>query len=173
MSHEQLPWGWQHVTGEARESQLDLFRRRRDELLAVARVSLDELSRWRAKGWISFDCSSLDELPEPLFNEVIFIRNLARSGLSDEQINQLLTELEAPYRYHPTRTAYSFAFGWVQPPPILDDREVDEFVRFHLERWIDHKVLVGDVAPVKVLQNKIFAAIARAQTAKTNESDGE
>ena len=34
MSRNDLPWGWQQVTGEKRESQIDLFPKSTDELLA-------------------------------------------------------------------------------------------------------------------------------------------
>ena len=173
MGYEDLPWGWHRVTGEDRETQLDLFTRSRDELLAKAKVSLDELARWRTKGWLSFDAAELGELAEPLCSEVVFIRNLARSGLSDEQIGQLLSELEPPYSYQPTRTAYSFAFGWVQPPPVLDYREVDEFVQLHLQKWIDDKVLSGDVEMLKQLLSKLFQAVAKARTASGDDSESE
>ncbi len=173
MPREELPWGWLRVTGAVRESQLDLFEKTRDELLAIARISLDELERWRAKGWISFDASNLNTMAERLFNEVIFIRNLARSGLSDVQIATLLADLEPPYRYHPTRTAYSFAYGWVQPPPILDEDEVNAFVRAHLPKWIDDKARLGEIDILKELQSKLFSAIAKALAESNKESENE
>lgn len=140
MKHDDLAWGWQSVNGESWQFELDLFSRPRDKLLAIARVSLDELGRWREKGWISFDATNLDKLAEPLVNEIVFIRNLARSGLTDEQIGQMLAELEPPYRIDPSRTAYSFAYGSVQPSPVLDDLEIDDFIRAHLRNWIDRRV---------------------------------
>jgi hypothetical protein len=173
MSKDDLPWGWEPVTGGAGQLEFDLFSKPRDELLAIAGVSLDELDRWRAKGWVSFDARSLDELAEPLFQEVIFIRNLARSGLSDEQIGQLLAKLKPPYRCDPTRTAYSFAYGWVQPPPLLEGREVDEFVRLHFHRWVDDRVSAGDVDTLRKLLADLFGAVGRARAVSDKESENE
>lgn len=44
--------GWERPLQIA---QLDLFTKPRDEMLALARVSIEEVERWRARGWISFD----------------------------------------------------------------------------------------------------------------------
>ena len=172
MKDEDLPWGWQRVTGESCQFELDLFSRRRDRLLAIAMVSLDELGRWREKGWISFDATNLEELAEPLVNETIFIRNLARSGLSDEQIGQMLAELEPPYRIDPSRTAYSFAYGWVQPPPVLDGIEIAEFVESHLRRWIDDKVKNAEVELLQKLEMTFSIAALRAE-GKRNEREAD
>jgi hypothetical protein len=173
VNHKELQWGWQPVTGKVRQFELDLFSVKRDAYLAAARVSLDDLARWRANGWISFDATDLDELSEPLCNELVFIRNLARSGLSDHQIGALLAKLEAPYQYDPGRTAYSFAYGWVQPPPVLDKEEANDFVRFHLQTWIDQKVRSRDVEILRELSSLLFNAVLKADTKRGEESDNE
>lgn len=161
MTSKKLPWGWQRVTADCRMSQMELLPRSRDEILAIGKVSLDELERWRAKGWISFDASSTNVLPEPLFCEVLFIRNLVRAGLSDEQISALLSELAKPYRYDPTRTAYSFAFGWVQPPPVADPQEFDAFVREHMPRWVYEKAVRREFDALLELRDCITSTIAQ------------
>jgi hypothetical protein len=128
MRNEDIQWGWELVTGKVRQLELDLYPMERDRYLAIAGISLDDLDRWSAKGWVSFDARAVERLTGPMMNEVVFIRNLAQSFLSDAQVDALLKKLEKPYQYDPTRIAYSFAYGWVQPPPVLDGIEIDEFV---------------------------------------------
>lgn len=171
MNQSDLSWGWQRVTHEKRESQLDLFPKHRDELLAMAKVSLDDVERWHKRGWISFDASVLDTLVEPLFSELCFIRNLARSGLSDMQIEQLLGELEPPYRYHPTRTAYSFAFGWVQIPPMPQEEDVDAFVQESMPEWIADKARLGEFDLLEDLQGQVMFAVAEERARRKKKGN--
>ena len=166
MTQENLPWGWIRVTADARTSQLDLYQRNREEVLAIARVSLDDLERWRAKGWISFDAAEFETLDEPLLHEIVFVRNLARSGLPDAQIDGLLRELVSPYRYDPTRTAYSFAFGWVQIPALPDSSEVDVFFREHMSTWVFDKAVGGEFALLEELRDTIMFKIAEVRAAR-------
>lgn len=160
----ELPWGWRRADGTRREAQLDLFPRDRDEVLAAAGVSLDDLARWRERGWISFDAKALGALDAPLIAEVAFIRNLARSGLPDALIGRLLQELEPPYRYDPTRTAYSFAYGWVQPPPVADDDEVEDFLKERLPAWLFDKAVIGELKVLTDLQETVETAVARCRS---------
>lgn len=117
--------GWEKP---ARLSQLDLFANPRDRMLVHIGVSIDEVERWRALGWISFDVREVATLDTGRVAEICFVRNLARAGLGDLQIARLLDELESPYLYDPVRTAYSFAFGWVQLPQPPTESEIDEFM---------------------------------------------
>ncbi len=125
--------GWQRPR---REDQLDLFMRPTEEILALACVPPDDLARWKALRWLSAETATAARMHESEVWELCFIRNLARSGLSDTQVADLLAELPKPYRYDPIRTAYSFALGWVQRPPIPTSDEVDGFIRKHIEEWI-------------------------------------
>lgn len=163
MARERLPWGWQPVTAACRTLQREFWSRARNELLAVARVSLDELGRWREKAWISFDAGQYEVLDTGQFQEIVFISNLARSGLSDEQIDQLLGELERPYRYDPVRTAYSFGLGWVQMPPMPEEDEVDTFFREYMPKWIRDKALDDEIDLLRELVRKIIDAIAEVR----------
>jgi hypothetical protein len=164
-----LPCGWVRVRGDSRQVQSDLFPLERDRYLALACVSLDDLRRWRDLKWLSFDAAGLDTLPDPLWHEILFVRNLVRSGLSDEWIQRLLDGLEPPYRYDPLRTVYSFALGWVQIPPITED-STDAFVAEHLPRWIAEKALFNDLAPLLELHSSIAFEIARARAREKRDS---
>jgi hypothetical protein len=174
MIQENLPWGWQRVTADARKAQLELYPRPRDGVLARARVSLDELERWRVKGWISFDAAKFETLDEPLLDEILFVRNLAQSGLPEAQIDGLLRELAPPYRYDPSRTAYSFAFGWAQIPALPDDSEVDSFFREHMSAWVFEKAVLGEFALLEELRDTIMVKIAEVRAARrTRDPLGE
>ncbi len=169
MREEDIEWGWELVDGKVRQLEFDLYSRDRDWYLAIAGVSLDDLDRWRAKGWVSFDARGVERLTEPMINEFVFIRNLAHSFLSDAQVDALLKKLEKPYQYDPTRIAYSFAYGWVQPPPVLNGIEIDEFVEFHLRSWIDDKVRDAEVKLLRKLEITFSIAVSRAEAKRKQE----
>jgi hypothetical protein len=172
MRDEDLQWGWKLVDGKVRQLELDLYSIERDRYLAAVGVSLDDLDRWRAKGWVSFDARSVERLTKPMIDEVVFIRNLAQSFLSDAQVDALLKKLQKPYQYDPTRTAYSFAYGWVQPPPVPDGIEIDEFVEAHLQSWIDEKVRAAEVEVLRRLETRFSIAVLRAK-ARRNEMEAD
>jgi len=83
--------------------------------MAKLHVSSDEVRRWRQQGWLSFDIESKPQLKIQDTWEVEFVRNIARSGLSDCQITELLRELAKPLKYDPVKTVYHFEYGWVTP----------------------------------------------------------
>jgi len=90
-------------------------------------VSSDQMTRWHKKGWLSFDPSSTSRFDEPHWVEVDFVKGIARSGLSDEWIDTLLSKLRAPYCYDSKRTFYSFAEqSWKTVPTIPEPEEVTE-----------------------------------------------
>ncbi|MGO9060395.1 MAG: hypothetical protein ACLQU2_23885 [Candidatus Binataceae bacterium] len=173
MRDEDLQWGWELVDGKVRQLEFDLYSQERDWYLAIVGISLDDLDRWRAKGWVSFDARDLERLTESMMKEVVFIRNLAQSFLCDAQVDALLKELQKPYQYDPTRIAYSFAYGWVQPPLVLDERELDEFVQYHLRKWIDDKVRFGEVDVLKKLSSILFWAVEKARANSIKEPENE
>jgi len=172
MRDEDVQWGWELVDGKVRQLEFNLYSQERDRYLAIAGISLDDLDRWRAKGWVSFDARGVERLTEPMINEVVFIRNLAHSFLPDTQVDALLKKLEKPYQYDPTRIAYSFAYGWVQPPPVLDGIEIDEFVESHLRSWIEDKVRHAEVELLRKLEITFSAAVLRA-VGKRNEWEAD
>ncbi|MBN2561150.1 MAG: hypothetical protein JXQ75_09490 [Phycisphaerae bacterium] len=80
-------------------------------------VSADEMRRWHQAGWLSFDPTDLTQIDWGEDAEVRFIRALARSGLGDKWINDLLATLEKPYCYDPATTFYSFTNRiWITLP---------------------------------------------------------
>jgi len=78
-----------------------------------------------------------------------------------------------PYRYDPTRTAYSFAFGWVEPPPILDELEVDTFIREQIPKWIAWKTAAGELGALTELRDEITRVIAWARALRTTRTEKE
>lgn len=113
-----------------------LFGESVEEALVSLQVSRDDVRRWEKSGWLSFDIDQPDWLETPLIWEIGFVRNLARSGLSDLQISEFVRSLRKPFRFDPDSLAYHFQFGWVCP--IRHDP--DDVVEEHLDDWL------GDLA---------------------------
>lgn len=116
-----------------------LFHSRLEEAIARLRISRDEVARWRAKGWLSFDDAStetLDDFGDPRVWELIIIRDLVRSGFADAQVANLLSQLPRPCSIDPDRLAFSFRHGWVEvvPPEKPDYHEI---IESHLDSWIE------------------------------------
>lgn len=135
-------------------TQRTLFPEARDGFLARIRLSLDELERWQERGWLSFDARSMTELDEPETTEILFVRNLAHSGLPDAIINTMLETLPKPYSYDPLATAFNFIHGWVALPPF-DEEDVDRFMDDYLEEWTKAKLESGDME----LLDKVYRAV--------------
>ncbi len=84
--------------------------------MAALRVSADDAHRWYANGWLSYDVSQKPVIDPPLEAELRFITSVARSGLPDSLIHEMLKPLSKPYRFDPEAIAYSFIHGWVEAP---------------------------------------------------------
>ena len=138
-------------------SQLSLFPRRRDKTLAILRVSLDDAAHWQQVGWLSYDAAALETLEDNQIAELVFIRDIARSGLPYPFVTELLGELERPYAYSPETTAYSFSAGWVEV--VFPD--MDEMVDQHLDSWVQEKVAEGDEETLSALADSIMVALAQ------------
>lgn len=137
-------------------SQLSLFPRGRAETLALLRVSLDDAAHWQQAGWLSYDAATLETLEDNETAELVFIRDIARSGLPHSLITELLGELERPYAYPPETTAYSFSSGWVEV--VFPD--MDEMVDQHLENWVQEKLAEGDEEKLSAASDSIMFALA-------------
>jgi len=156
-----------------RRAQLDMFAEPRDRILALAGVSIEEMERWRAFGWISFDVRDVPSLDEGRWSEMCFVRNIARSGLSDIQISCFLEELDPPYSYDALRTAYSFAYGWVQLPIMPTDDQKDAYLQKHLSSWIQRQVLHGEYRMLTGVYSEIMVSVARARAAGREDNESE
>ena len=122
--------------------QLSLFGDECDAVLSSAHVSLDDMARWYHQGWISYDAASVDELDEAQRAEMLFVRDIACSGLPDVVVSRILSELPRPYAYSLERVAYSFHFGWVQLPYPLS---MDKMMATHLREWLDEQIEEGNM----------------------------
>ena len=113
---------WQRNRGQA-----CLFADPRDVGLASLSVSEDEIRRWHEAGWISEQAVTGKWLHDYLVEEIEFIRDIVRSGLSDGQISSLLLEIgHGEFSYNGSEVAYSFRFGWVQ----VVEPERPDFIEF-------------------------------------------
>jgi len=113
---------------------------------------------WHRKGWLSFDPSATAEYSEKERVEVLFIKGLAHSGISDAMIHRLLSaSLESPYCYDPSTTFFSFVLNrWITLPPELDPLDVTA-------EYIDGLAAAEDWEALRELRNRIAAALEGAK----------
>jgi len=137
-------------------TQLNLFPNGRDEMFARARVSIDDMARWQELGWISYDASVRETLEHHEVMEMVFIRDLARSGLPAAFVSELLADLPKPYAYDPATTAYSFSVGWVEA--VIPD--LDDLVENHLEEWAQEKQVRNDEERLQDASTILMLALA-------------
>ena len=138
-------------------AQQDLFKTPTDEVLANLRVGYDEARRWQTKGWLSFDVGEECELDPPLESELRLISAIARSGLNDALVDELLRALHTPYRYDPELIAYSFTRGWVSPPAEQSPFEVTEE---NVEEWLTSLGEEGETQRLIQLREHIAELLA-------------
>lgn len=122
--------------------QMSLFHVPLSAMLPQLHVSTDELGRWRKQAWISFDpdgVQAVDEYFDPHIWEIMFVRDVVRSGLSDGQVLWFLAECPKPYAYDPDRIAYSFRHGWVMPVkvPTIELDPPDEVIEENIDAWLE------------------------------------
>jgi len=167
-------YGWRKP---AQVRQLDLFPHETARDLARAGVSPDDVARWKAIGWLSPDTAAGQTMHTPEFYEVVFVRSIARSGLSDQQITTLLDELPKPYCYDPLLVAYSFALGWVQRPPDLTYDDIDGLLKEHLEGWLRERAMLDPDDPflvdvsIAIAEGKAAGRRQRERDAETSEEE--
>lgn len=135
---DRLPTWYTHPEPDE-AMQRNLFAPPPDELesvLVTLHISVDDLSRWHEHGWISFNSAIDERVEQGHVNELRFVRDVVRSGLSDAQIAALLDDLPRPMNFDPAMVAFSFSFGWVEAVPPTEP-EVSEFVEEHLDEWLE------------------------------------
>lgn len=131
---DNLPRCWKRPRQRDR-GQACLFADPRDVGLASLSVSEDEIRRWHEAGWISEQAVTGELLHDNLVEEIEFVRDIARSGLSDGQISSLLRNLgHDEFSYNGHEVAYSFRYGWVQVAeperPDFAEPERPDFIEF-------------------------------------------
>jgi len=116
-----------------------LFRIGHSAAIARLGVSPNDLQRWHDRGWLSFGATvneELNEFDDPKIFEIQIVRDIARSGLADAQIEVLLSKLPKPLAYNPDRLAYSFRHGWIEVESSVEIPEPSEVIEEHLADWI-------------------------------------
>ncbi len=104
-----------------------------ERFVVEMRVSADEMLRWQQMGWLSFNPYEMDAFDWGEGVEVQFVKGLARSGMSDDRISDVLASLSRPYRYYLSTTFFSFAENcWVMlpaKPELSMDDEIETLIR--------------------------------------------
>ena len=139
-----------------------------EDVLAELKVSTSDMERWHQNGWIIYRLHELSQFCHRDECEIRFIAPIARSGLSDSQINQLLKELRAPYAYGDD-VAYHFKYGWVTPQHAFD------FVSSNVDEWLDQLGEEEDFDRLAEIGNKIhgllYSDVEEAQEEDDDEGD--
>lgn len=150
------------------DSQLSLFPLDADIALAEATVSRDDLARWNTLGWISDALLTAEKFDTPEIRELTFVRDIARSGLPDALITQMLSSLRKPYRYEGSSVAYSFRYGWVEQALFYEENELFDVVGDHLADWVEH---AATNHPQKL--EELESLLADVRERMENSEDGE
>lgn len=137
--------------------QRSLFPATLDELIAEILVSADEMKSWHSKGWLSFEPEATSRYEESDRAEVLFIKGLAHSGLSDAMVNRLLSAgLERPYCYDPSSTFFSFCQNrWISLPLAPDPEDI-------VSEYINEVVADENWPALRELQERVNRTIADA-----------
>lgn len=155
--HRQLP-EWFQRPRPTMSLQTSLFPPRLEEELVAVHVSADDVERWRSKGWLSFGLDVGDDFRESHIHELVFVRDVVRSGLSDAAIAALFAQLERPMNFNPHEVAYSFALGWVTPTYLFEP-DANALVEEHVEGWINALADDGDLERLEKIQQQVARRI--------------
>ena len=128
------------------------------DILARLTISGDDLTRWHEQGLVSFDLAIRTPIEPWHLNELRFVRDVVRSGLSDAQIGTLLEKLPRPMNFDPAQVAYSFSLGWVQAIPPTEP-DVSDFMTEHFEEWLE-ELAETDPNRLTALRNQVDDVIA-------------
>lgn len=102
------------------------------DILEELNLQQATLSLWHRNEYLSFDIENKEELSNPEYLELTFVNSLFKSGLSLDSIIHLLSKLEKPYAYNPTKVYFDFIQNeWNHIPEIFEldsDNYYDEFM---------------------------------------------
>jgi hypothetical protein len=153
----------------ARTEQATLFSSPLTEVLTNLRVSADELNRWCENGWVSFGSERSRQLEPWDRDEIQFVRDIVRSGLSDAQIECLFAQLPRPMNFAVDQIAFSFLFGWVAAVPPTPEPDRDEIVKDHLDNWLDQLNVEENCQRLIALRDQIDRLLTAAGIASDEE----
>jgi hypothetical protein len=165
-SSDNLPPWFGRVTPRE-NAQRVLFPDQLSVVLAALRVGEDVLSRWHARGWVPF---SPDRRSAQEVNEIRFVRDVARSGLSVACIGELLEQLPRPLNCGPDEVADSFCLGWVWagPEPEPDANEVADQ---HIDIWLEDLAAKEDQNRLVELRDRIDQMVSTLQAGPREPND--
>lgn len=163
----ELP-AWFQRPRPACSHQRYLFGEKMQDVLAELRVSTDELARWHTQGFVSFGPEPSRELEPYAIDEIRFVRDVVRSGLSDAQIDRLFAELPRPMNFDPDAVAYSFSLGWVAAVPT-ENPDPKEVVDEHLDDWLADLDVEANQGRLTELRDQITTLLATFENSDAGE----
>lgn len=149
--------------------QRTLFPRPLSDVLAELQVSVDDLRRWHESGWTSFGPDRTDPLEDWDSNEMLFVRDVVRSGLSDAMIAGHFEQIPRPMNFNPHTVAYSFSLGWVMAR-IEPEPDPNEVVDEHLEQWLIELAAADDRGRLEEIQDQIQGLLSAMSNVESSDA---
>jgi len=146
--------------------QASLFPEDVHDVLARLKISSDDLARWHQYGWVSFGTNTADHLEPAQIDELVFVRDVVRSGLSDALLKMLFEQLPKPLAADPDRIAFSFTYGWVLPT-LTSEPDLDGYVEDNVDTWLEQLAEEGQIARLTELRDKIEELLASVDREST------
>ena len=168
-SSDNLP-PWFECVSSAESAQGVLFADELPVVLAALRVSEDEHDRWCKHGWVSFGPGRQTALEPRDVNELRFVRDVVRSGLSDAYIAELFAQLPRPLNFSPDEVAYSFSLGWVWAGPAPEP-DPNEIVDEHVDEWLGDLAANEDQSRLTELRDRIDRLLTTLQAGVEEPND--
>jgi hypothetical protein len=168
-SADNLPPWFARVT-PVESAQCSLFPDELPVVLAALRVSEDALARWHKQGWVSFGPDRQTSLELQDVNEIRFVRDVVRSGLSDAYISELLEQLPRPLNFSPDEVAYSFSLGWVWAGAVPEPNP-DETVNEHVDDWLEELAANDNQIRLAELRDRIDQLLTTLEAGPQEPND--
>ncbi len=139
-----------------------------DQFESHMQVSLNEMRRWHARGWLSFDADTIGRFDEEHACEVRFVKALAHFGWQDAWVEVLLQGLPKPYCYDTASTFYSFARrSWITLPEPKEELRDEELVDAYLAALAEEK----DTRSLQAIRNQIDRLLEEADEKREDDED--
>ncbi len=113
-----------------------------NDFLIATGTSCEQLQGWHTRKWLSFQPEAECLYDAWHYEEVMFIKALADSGIGELVIEHLLDKLAAPYQYPALSTAY--CFGREQWVRVRGEPDIGQIIDENFDSWLSDLAEAGD-----------------------------
>ncbi len=132
-AHDGLPDHWCRQSRGTKGYQTTLFARPAVQVLMEYGISPDDVAEWHRRDWVLVNPEEVlsDTSDNPGMDELLFVRDIVRSGLPIAAIERLLAHATRYACPNPRYAFFSFRHGWAEaPPPPVHTLEVEEIAEW-------------------------------------------